>query len=645
MTPKKHSDPAKTFTGIISINSKGTGFVEHGELDADVEIANADLATALHGDEVVVELLPKMSKNRKTGKVLKINARAKMRFVGRIEEESGMFFLIPDDKRLYRDIVIAPADANGAKPGDKAYVEIVSWEDPAKSPRGKVLEVVGRHGDHNAEMRGIVLERGLEYDYPLPVVREAEEIDRNKAITPEERAKRRDFSKTPTFTIDPADAKDFDDAISFKFLPDGNYEIGVHIADVSHYVREGTALDQEARKRGFSVYLVDRTIPMLPEVLSNDVCSLNPKEEKCTFSAVFVMNDKGDVLDRWFGKTLINSWRRFTYEEAQEVLEGKRDEYPKELLKLNEIAKRLRAKKEAEGAIDFEQDEVKFQLDETGKPIRVFKKSRKDAHKLVEEYMLLANREVAQHMWKASEKSKGAFLYRIHDTPVKEKIDDLAMFVRALGFDLPVSKKGVAVKDLKALFDQISGTEAEPLIKTAAIRSMAKAVYSTQNIGHYGLAFEYYTHFTSPIRRYADLVVHRLLQRELTDGKISAGEIAKFQKIAEDNSQKEIRAAEAERASIKYKQVEYMSERVGQEFDGTITGVTEWGVYVEDKETKCEGMARLVTLKGDYYFFDPKQYAIVGEKTKKKYALGDSVRFKVAHADLERRTLDYEILS
>ncbi|MDP1625151.1 MAG: ribonuclease R [bacterium] len=649
MTPKKHSDPAKTFTGIISINSKGTGFVEHGELDEDVEIANTDLATALHGDEVVVELLPKMNKNRKTGKVLKVNARAKMKFVGRIEEESNMLFLVPDDKRLYRDIVMSPADAqaNGqsAKQGDKAYVEIVSWDDPTKSPRGKLIEVVGRHGDHNAEMRGIVLERGLAYDYPLPVVREAEEIGKNKTISAEERSKRRDFSLVPTFTIDPVDAKDFDDAISFKPLPDGTYEIGVHIADVSHYVREGTALDQEARKRGLSVYLVDRTIPMLPEVLSNDVCSLNPKEDKCTFSAVFMMNDKGDVLDRWFGKTIINSWRRFTYEEAQEVLDNTRDEYTKELKKLNEIAKKLRAKKEAEGAIDFEQDEVKFQLDETGRPIRVFKKSRKDIHKLVEEFMLLANREVAHFMWKANEKNKGAFLYRIHDTPVKEKIDDLAMFVRALGFDLPVTKKGVAVKDLKALFDQISGTESEPLIKTAAIRSMAKAVYSTQNIGHYGLAFEYYTHFTSPIRRYADLVVHRFLQRELTEGKIPSGEISKFQKIAEDNSEKEIKASEAERASIKYKQVEYMSERIGQEFDGTITGVTEWGIYVEDKETKCEGMARLVTLKGDYYIFDAKKYAIIGEKTKKKYALGDTVKFKVAAADLERRTLDYEVLS
>jgi ribonuclease R len=383
---------------------------------------------------------------------------------------------------------------------------------------------------------------------------------------------------------------------------------------------------------------------MLPEVLSNDLCSLNPKEDKLTFSAVFIMNDKGEVKERWFGKTIINSWKRFTYEGAQEVLEGKSKEFSKELLKLNEIAKKLRAAKEASGAIDFETDEVKFELDETGKPIRIFKKTRKDAHKLVEEYMLLANREVAQFMWKASEKNKGAFLYRIHDVPAKEKIENLSILVKALGYDLPISKAGVAVRDLKKLFKEIEGTTEESLIKTAAIRSMSKAVYSTQNIGHYGLAFEYYTHFTSPIRRYADLIVHRLLHRDLIEGKIAAGEVSKFQKIAEENSEKEIRSSEAERASIKYKQVEYMREHIGEIFDGTITGVTEWGIYVEEKNTKCEGMIKLRDLTDDRYIFNEKMYAVIGEKSKKKYSLGDTIKVKVMSADMEKKSLDYALV-
>jgi len=524
------------------------------------------------------------------------------------------------------------------------YAEIIEWNDAAKSPLGKVIEVIGRHGENNTEMRAIVLDRGLAYDFPPQVEREADEIEKNKAISKEERSKRRDFSDTPTFTIDPIDAKDFDDAISVKFLEAGKYEIGVHIADVSHYVREGTALDAEARQRGFSVYLVDRTVPMLPEVLSNDVCSLNANEEKCTFSAVFVMNDNGDVLERWFGKTIIKSWKRFAYEEAQEVMDKQSGPHLKELNLLNSIAKKLKAQKDAEGALDFEQDEVKFQLDETGRPIKVFRKVRKDAHKLVEEYMLLANREVALHMWKANEKTRGAFVYRIHDVPVADRIDDLAIFVKALGYDLPVTKQGVKIKDLKALFTKIAGKPEEALIKTATIRSMAKAIYSTKNIGHYGLAFEYYTHFTSPIRRYADLIVHRLLHRELTRGQISVGEVAFYEKISAETSEKEVRAAEAERASIKYKQVQYMSERIGQVFDGLVTGVSEWGIYVEDKETKCEGMARLVTMTDDYYSLDKKRYAIVGEKTGRKYSLGDSVKFKVMNADLEKRMLDYIII-
>lgn len=635
----------KTIVGKISVNSKGIGFIEDpaNPKGDDIEIAPECLHTALHRDEVEVQPLGKKNKyNRSLGEVIKIVKREKMRYTGVLEEAGKGFALVPDDKRLYKDIFVPKTATQGGKSGDKVYVQIDEWDEKIGYPIGKVIEVIGRHGEHNAEMRAIVLERGLAYDFPAQVQHEAEQIGKKeKTISAAERASRRDFSATPTFTIDPADAKDFDDAISIKFLPGELYEIGVHIADVSHYVREGTALDAEARERGMSIYLVDRTIPMLPEVLSNDLCSLNPNEEKLTFSSVFIMNDKGEVLERWFGKTIIKSWKRFTYEAAQDVLEGKSQEYSKELLKLNEIAKKLKAQKEAAGAIDFETDEVKFQLDDMGRPIRIYKKVRKDAHKLVEEYMLLSNREVALFMWKANKKDNGAFLYRIHDAPVMEKLDNLTALVKALGYHLPVTKKGVAVKDLKHLFKQIEGTTEESLIKTAALRSMAKAVYSTQNIGHYGLAFDYYTHFTSPIRRYADLIVHRLLFRELNHGKIAVGEMSKYQKIADDNSEKEVRAAEAERASIKYKQVEYMREHIGESFEGTITGVTEWGIYVEEKETKCEGMIKLRDMTDDRYVWNEKAYCVVGEKTKKKYSLGDSVKFKISGADMEKRTLDY----
>ena len=638
----------KTIVGKISVNSKGVGFISDPDNPKaeDLEISPENLHTALHHDEVEVRTLGKKSKyNRDLAEVTKITKREKLRYVGVLEDAGKGFALVPDDKRLYKDIFVPKTSVHGGKAGDKVYVQIDEWDEKVGYPIGKVIEVIGRHGEHNAEMRAIVLERGLAYDFPAQVEHEAEQIGKTeKTISPIERAKRRDFSNTPTFTIDPIDAKDFDDAISMKFLPGNLYEIGVHIADVSHYVREGTALDAEARSRGMSIYLVDRTIPMLPEILSNELCSLNPNEEKLTFSSVFVMNDKGEVLERWFGKTIIKSWKRFTYEAAQEVLEGTSKEYSKELLKLNEIAKKLRAIKEASGAIDFETDEVKFELDDMGRPIRIYKKTRKDAHKLVEEYMLLSNREVAKFMWKANEKTKGAFLYRIHDAPVMEKLDNLTTLVKALGYHLPVGKNGVAVKDLKHLFKQIEGTTEESLIKTAALRSMAKAVYSTQNIGHYGLAFEYYTHFTSPIRRYADLIVHRLLFRELNGGKIPVGEMSKYQKIADDNSEKEVRAAEAERASIKYKQVEYMREHVGEIFEGTITGVTEWGLYVEEKETKCEGMIKLRDITDDRYIFNEKAYCVVGEKTGKKYSLGDSLKFKIMGADLEKRTLDYTLV-
>ncbi|PJE74248.1 MAG: ribonuclease R [Candidatus Taylorbacteria bacterium CG10_big_fil_rev_8_21_14_0_10_41_48] len=648
-TEKKpvQSKETEKVIGIISVNSKGTGFVENpanpnGE---DFEIPAEHLHTALHRDEVEIIILPEQNRGRQLAKVVRIIKRAKIRFVGVLEDSEKGFAFIADDKRLYVDILIPREDAQNGKAEDKVYIEIVKWDEAIGYPIGKVLEVIGRHGEHNTEMKSIVLDRGLAYDYPVDVIHEAEEIERKeKKITQEEIAKRRDIRKITTFTIDPIDAKDFDDAISVQKLENGRHEIGIHIADVSHYVRPGTALDKEARERGFSVYLVDRTIPMLPEVLSNELCSLNPNEDKLSFSAMFIMDENGRIHERWFGKTIMNSDKRFTYEAAQEIMDAGKGEYHEELILLNTIAKKLRKEKEERGAIDFEQDEIKFELDASGKPLRIIKKSRKDTHKLVEEFMLLANREVAHFMSQAIEKKHGAFLYRIHDAPVLERIENLTVLVRALGYVLPVTKKGVSVKDLKALFKKIEGKAEESLIKTAAIRSMSKAIYSTQNIGHYGLAFEYYTHFTSPIRRYADLIVHRLLQRELTNGPISAGEVSMYQKIATENSEKEIRAAEAERASIKYKQVEYMMDRIGQTFEGTVSGVTQWGIYVEDKATKSEGMVSLRSMTDDYYSLVEKEYAIVGEKTKNRYTLGDSVKFKIVGADLDRKTLDYVIV-
>lgn len=642
----------KTYTGEITVTGRGVGYFtvdppagETREFEQDIEIDSTSLNTALNNDEVEITILSTVSPEGRTqGKITKIIKRAKTRFVGTLVGSKDFFFLKPDDRRMYRDIFVHSSNALGAKEGDKVQVELTGWKDPMKSPEGKVLHTLGRKGLHNVEMEAIVLESGFDYAFPTPVLKEAEKIaEQEKGIKDEEIKKRKDFRETTTFTIDPVDAKDFDDAISFKDLGSGKYEIGVHIADVSHYVREGLLLDTEARKRGLSVYLVDRTIPMLPEVLSNDLCSLNPNEDKFTFSAVFVINDKAEVSERWFGRTIIHSDKRFTYEDAQESLDTKSGEYFTELNTLNTIAKVLQKEKFKNGAIEFETEEVKFELDPDGKPIRVYKKERKDTHKLVEEFMLLANREVAKFMYTNIEKDKlrGSFVYRIHDTPNKEKIMNLHIFLKALGYDLDAEDGEVTARELNNLLKQVDGKPEESLIKTAAIRAMAKAVYSTRNIGHFGLGFTYYTHFTSPIRRYPDLLVHRLLARYLEKGKVEPDEMAKYQRMAEDSSEKEISAAEAERASIKYKQVEYMLTHIGEEFDAMVSGVSEWGVYVEEANTKAEGMVRMRNMTDDFYTLDPKTYSVVGTKTKKKYSLGDKVRVKLVSADLEKKILDY----
>ncbi len=676
-----------TIQGKITTTRKGLGFIKDpNDEENDIAIEAGFLNTALNGDTVEVMIKGKVTgKNgpQITGEVIKIIERAKETFVGTIDTEQGFYFLIPDDKKMYTDIAISPEEAqkNNLQKDQKVLVklDLAGWTDPKRNPKGSVLRVLGHKGENNVEMESIVLEKGFEMSFPAGVEEEAEEIEKNeKIITPEEIAKRRDIRQTMTFTIDPFDAKDFDDAISFRVLTleEGAasgassaplYEIGVHIADVSHYVREGSALDKEAVKRGCSIYLVDRTIPMLPEVLSNDVCSLNPHEDKLTFSAIFTIDDKAHIHSRWFGRTVMNSTHRFTYETAQAAIDGDAKlvekyssntqptslaepgmKYSEELKTMNRIAKILQKEKFAKGAIEFEQEEIKFKLDATGKPIGVYKKERLDTHKLVEEYMLLANREVAKFIFdsikKKGPKDTGA-IYRIHDVPDKEKIADLSTFVKALGYTLHISKDGiVTARDMNALLKEVAGTPHESLIRTAAVRSMQKAIYSTKNIGHFGLAFDFYTHFTSPIRRYPDLLVHRILAKHLNHEPLGDKDIVIFQHIAESSTRREIDASGAERESKKLKQVEYMSSRVGQIFEGTISGVSDWGVYVEENETRSEGMIKLRDLGNDFYTFNQKTYSIIGERTKQKFTLGDPIKFKVNAADLDKKTLDYVLV-
>ncbi len=634
--------------GRITTTGKGLGFVNDAEksLPEDILIEAGYLNTALNGDTVEVQLHPKLPNERQTGEVLKVITRNKETFVGILELAKNVGFVSADDRRMYTSLYIPSSRLNNAKTGDKVVVKILSWKDPKRNPEAEIVRVLGKKGDHNVEMESIVLEKGFETRFPPEVEAEAEQIEKTeKQISKAEFARRKDFRDTLTCTIDPFDAKDFDDAISFKRLDDGKYEIGVHIADVSHYVREGTALDKEALKRGCSIYLVDRTVPMLPEVLSNDVCSLNPNEDKLTFSAVFVMDAQGKVYERWFGQTVINSDKRFTYEDAQQAITTQSGPYFEELTILNNIAKKMQTEKHERGAIEFDTEEIKFRLDENNKPIGVYKKPRLDTHKLVEEYMLLANREVAKFIYdsigKKGTRDTGA-IYRIHDAPDADRIADLGIFIRALGHHFPKDK--VTARDINAMLESINGTPEADLIKTATVRSMAKAVYSTRNIGHFGLAFEYYTHFTSPIRRYPDLLVHRILANHLYTNTFKDTDLVKFQKIAEQSSDREVAAAEAERASKKYKQVEYMSERVGNIYDGIISGVAEWGVYIEEAETKSEGMVKIRDLGDDFYEIDRKTYSIVGQKTKKRYQLGDKIRFKVIAADLEKKTLDYKLV-
>ncbi len=641
--------PKKRLSGIVRISGKPMGFLKLDDKDEEVVIFEENLNCALDKDEVEVEVIGR-DRDRKKGRIVKILQRNKEQFVGTLEARGSGLIFIPDDWRFYRNMEL-PTFGPEAKAGLKALVALKSWTNPNLNPQGRIVSIIGEKGKHETEMQSILLDKGIVYNFPHDVEKEAEEIDKRwKEGKADNRPNnRRDFRGVTTFTIDPADAKDFDDALSYREIDSDRIEVGVHIADVSNFVRPGTALDREARKRSFSTYLVDRTIPMLPEVLSNGLCSLNPHEDRFAFGAVFeIERQSGKILNRWFGKTLINSNKRFSYEEAQEVLNLGRGQgggaFYRELSELMRLSKIYREANKKEGAIEFETDEVRFELDSEGKPVRVYKKARLDTMKMIEEWMLLANREVAKFISDKLGKKGGASIYRVHDLPNMEKLESLAVFIRALGHDLPIRNGEVSAKDINKLLLQIQGHASESLIKTATIRSMAKATYSTKNIGHFGLAFEYYTHFTSPIRRYPDLVIHRILENHLTGGQIRKDEIAYFQKICDEASDKEIIVAEAERDSIKYKQVEFMLSKVGQEFECVISGVTEWGMYVEEPNTKAEGMIRLRDIKGDYFEVDAEKYAIVGQKTKKKFVLGDAVRVKLVSADLDRKTLDFELV-
>ena len=635
----------KILEGTIRVTGKGVGYFPNpDDTKDDYEIQPENIKTALNRDRVKVEPIDREVYGRKQAKVVEIVERHKTEFVGALEEDTAGFFLVPDDKRMYRDIFVPKDKVREGKVGDKVQVKITEWSDSSKSPKGEVIRVVGKAGEHNTEMLGIVLESGFEVDFPPEVEKEAQAW-KEKYTKEDKLDNRRDYRDATTFTIDPFDAKDFDDALSIKKLENGDYEVGIHIADVSHFVVPGTALDKEAQKRGTSIYLVDRTIPMLPEVLSNDLCSLNPNEPKYAFSAIFIMDKNARIKERWFGKTLIESDKRFTYEDAQETLDKKAGLYFEELKTLNDLAYKLREEKFKKGAIEFETEEVKFELDDLGRPIKVYKKERKDTHKLVEDFMLLANREVATYMHAAHKgNARAAFVYRIHDAPDREKIVNLATFVKALGFELKNKDGETTAEDITRMLKSVEGSPAEMLVKTAAIRSMSKAIYSTSNIGHFGLAFEYYTHFTSPIRRYPDLMVHRLLYRYLTQGQIEQDEILKYQRLADDSSEREMEAAEAERASIKYKQVEYMQERIGEEFDAIISGVSEWGIYVEEVNTKAEGMVKLRDMKDDFYELNEKLYAIIGKESGRKFSLGDKARVKLVGSDPERKTLDFQFV-
>ncbi|MFO0356527.1 MAG: ribonuclease R [Sphingobacteriaceae bacterium] len=642
-------------TGTIDFTSQATAFVVIGENQNDVFIPYKKTKDALQGDLVKIVISNRSSGKRKEGEVVEVIQRAKTQFVGTLKLSQKFAFVIPDSHKLHVDFFVNLSKINGAKDGQKVLVKLLEWKQGDQNPIGEVLEVFGFPGEHSTEIHAIMAEYGLPEKFSDEVEYYARKL--NLTIEASEIKKRRDFRDITTFTIDPYDAKDFDDALSLKKLENGNWEVGVHIADVTHYLKPGTILDKEAVNRATSVYLVDRCIPMLPEVLSNMVCSLRPKEEKYTFSAVFEMTDSGQIMNQWFGKTVINSDRRFTYEEVQEIIEGKDGDYKEEIFVLDRLAKILRKERTEKGSIFFDKAEVKFKLDDDGKPLGVFFKTQKDAHKLIEDFMLLANRKVAEYLGKPKDGEnnnapkgkqkdqdpKNLCIYRIHDAPNDEKLTQLSGFVAKFGYKMTLGSKQKSVDSINKLLKDVKNKKEQSIIELLAVRSMPKAIYTTDNVGHYGLGFEYYTHFTSPIRRYPDVLVHRLLESRLHNEKYSNQK--ELENLCKHSSEMERMAADAERASIRFKQVEFMQDKVGMEFSGVISGVTEWGIYVEIIENKCEGMIRSRDIKGDQFYFDEDNFRYVGKNTGKIYALGDTVNITVKSADLIKKQLDFEFVT
>jgi len=650
-TGKYQIKQTKTFhTGTIDFTSQGTAFVVFSETEQDIFIPARKSKDALQGDLVKVSISPRKGGRRKEGEVVEVIKRAREEFVGTIRLNPKFAFVIPDSHKIHVDFFVRLSDIKGAQDGQKVLITLKEWKAGEQNPTGVVKDVFGFPGQHATEMNAIMAEYGLPEHFPADVEQEAKKLP--VEITDDEIKRRRDFRGITTFTIDPVDAKDFDDALSIQKLDNGLWEIGVHIADVTHYLKPGTILDKEAVDRATSVYLVDRVIPMLPEVLSNFVCSLRPKEEKYCFSAVFQMSDEAEVVDQWFGKTIIYSDRRFTYEEVQEIIETGEGDFKEDVLVLDRLAKKLRSERQKKGSIFFDKAEVKFHLDEEGNPVGVFFKTQKDAHKLIEDFMLLANKKVAEFIGGKSESapqgknSKGkkpenshTCVYRVHDVPSDEKMQDLSAMAARFGHQMSLGNKDKIAHAINKLLVDVKNKKEQSMMELLAVRSMPKAIYTTKNVGHYGLGFDYYTHFTSPIRRYPDVLVHRLLEARLAGKNYSNEQELEF--LCKHSSDMERTAAEAERASVKYKQVEFLKDRIGETFDGVISGVTEWGIYVEIVENRCEGMVKVRDIRTDHFIFDEDNYRYIGKNSNKIYALGDPVKVVVKEADLVKKQLTY----